>query len=200
MSAPRTRGGLDAFECISAMQKAIRRGLECDAMEFAVELMHTSKAFHTMVCNRLEVISHEDIETQHAPWIVPFVAAAVAQSKARYDVDSPGEVRLMIGNIIRLLCGAPKSRKGCHFAAAIGLRSEIEGYVPEIPDWALDQHTAEGRRLARGLEHFREEGAKLVPPGTPDEYENEAYRLWALKAKRRPKDDGQDGDAESRLL
>ncbi|MEA2869503.1 MAG: hypothetical protein QOE39_4218, partial [Bradyrhizobium sp.] len=25
-------------------------------MEFACELMHTSKPFHTMICNRLEVI------------------------------------------------------------------------------------------------------------------------------------------------
>ena len=32
-------------DCISALQKAIRRGLEREAMEFAVELMHTSKAF-----------------------------------------------------------------------------------------------------------------------------------------------------------
>ena len=49
------------------MQKAIRRGIEREAMEFAVELMHTSKAFHSMVCNRLEVICHEDLDTLAAP-------------------------------------------------------------------------------------------------------------------------------------
>ena len=43
--------------------------------------MHTSKAFHSMVCNRLEVICHEDLDTLAAPWIVPFVATALAQSK-----------------------------------------------------------------------------------------------------------------------
>jgi hypothetical protein len=48
--------GLNAMTCVSAMQKSIRRGLEREAMEFACELMHTSRAFHTMVCNRLEVI------------------------------------------------------------------------------------------------------------------------------------------------
>ena len=53
--------------CVSAMQKAIRRGLEREAMEFAVELMHTSQAFHSMVCNRLEVICHEDLDTLAAP-------------------------------------------------------------------------------------------------------------------------------------
>ena len=54
-------------------------------------------AFHTMICNRLEVICHEDLDTLAAPHVVPFVAAAVAQSKERYG-KSIGEARLMIGN------------------------------------------------------------------------------------------------------
>jgi len=80
---PPTKGGLNAVSCVSAMQKCIRRGMEREAMEFAVELMHTSRAFHSMVGNRLEVIAHEDIDCIASPWIVPFVAA-VAQSKERY--------------------------------------------------------------------------------------------------------------------
>jgi hypothetical protein len=47
-------------------------------MEFAVELMHTSKAFHSMVCNRLEVICHEDLDTLAAPHLFQFVAASLA--------------------------------------------------------------------------------------------------------------------------
>jgi len=59
------------------------------------------------------------------------------------------------------------------------------GFAPEIPDWANDQHTLAGRKLGRGMQHFREEGAKLVPPpATKDAYEDEAYRLWAIKAAR----------------
>jgi len=182
---PDTRNGLPAMTCISALQKAIRRGLEREAMEFACELMHTSKAFHTMVCNRLEVICHEDLDTLAAPHVVPFVATTMAQSRERYS-KSIGEARLMIGNCIRLMCRAPKSRAGCHFGAAIGMRSQLEGFVPDVPDWANDQHTLEGRRLRRGLDHFREHGAKLIPPPTePDHYEAEAYRLWALKQQRK---------------
>jgi hypothetical protein len=77
------RSGLPAMACVSAMQKAISRGTEKEAMEFAVELMHTSKAFHSMVCNRLEVICHEVLDTIAAPHVVPFVATAVAQSRSR---------------------------------------------------------------------------------------------------------------------
>jgi replication-associated recombination protein RarA len=188
---PPTKHGLPAMGCVSAMQKAIRRGLEREAMEFACELMHTNQGNHTMVCNRLEVISHEDIDSLAAPWVVPYVAAAVAQSKDRYrkgDPDNPGEARLMIGNIIRLLCRAPKSREGVHFAAAIGLRSALEDYAPTIPDWADDQHTIRGKALGRGIDHFRKESAKLHPPpaGGKDAYEDEAYRLWTIKQNRPP--------------
>jgi replication-associated recombination protein RarA len=179
---PDTRNGLPAMATVSAMQKAIRRGMEREAMEFAVELMHTSKAFHSMVCKRLEIISHEDIDTQADPAIVPFVATAVAQAMKWYDAEKLGASRLAIGNAIRLMCRARKSREGDHFGAAIGLRAQLEGFAPTIPDWANDQHTLAGRKLGRGLDHFRKEGAKLIPPPTADDpYEDEAYRLWTIK-------------------
>jgi replication-associated recombination protein RarA len=135
---PDTKNGLPAMACVSAMQKSIRRGLEREAMQFACELIHTSKAFHSMVCNRLEVICHEDLDTLAAPWVVPFVATALAQSRDRYS-SKPGEARLMIGNAIRMMCRSPKSRAGCHFAAAIGLRSQLEGYVPAVPGKQIHQ-------------------------------------------------------------
>ena len=104
---------------------------------------------------------------------------------AWYDPDKLGGSRLAIGNAIRMMCRAKKSRQGDHFAAAIGLRAQLEGYVPTIPDWANDRHTLAGRKLGRGIDHFRQEGAKLVPPPTADDpYEDEAYRLWALKQQR----------------
>jgi replication-associated recombination protein RarA len=150
---PDTKNNLPSMACVSAMQKAIRRGMEREAMEFAVELMHTSKAFHSMVCNRLEVICHEDLDTLAAPHVFPFVAASLAASRERYS-KSIGEARLMIGNSIRMMCRSPKSRAGCHFAAAIGLRSMLEDFVPAIPDWANDQHTIRGKAMGRGLDHF----------------------------------------------
>jgi hypothetical protein len=79
---------------------------------------------------------------------------------------------------------APKSREGDHFHVAIGLASELEGFVPEIPDWAFDMHTAEGKKKRRGLDHFRQEGALLDPPPEgPDRYKEEFYRLLALKTR-----------------
>ncbi|HEY3256291.1 MAG TPA: hypothetical protein VGJ91_20170 [Polyangiaceae bacterium] len=161
--------------------------MEREAMQFACELMHTSKAFQTMVCNRLEIISHEDVDTCADPTIVPFVKAACDQARAWYDPAKLGKSRMAIGNAIRLMCRARKSREGDHFHVAIGLASLLENFVPEIPDWAYDQHTQKGKSLGRGLEHFRREGTKLIDPDgsevPEDQYADEAYRLFALKAE-----------------
>jgi len=184
---PATRNGLDPFQCLSALQKCIRRGTELEAMRFAVELMHTSKAFASMVCKRLEVISHEDIDCMSQPHLVPFVKAACEQAMLWYDSDVTklGKSRMCVGNAIRLMARAPKSREGDHFAAATGWAAILEGAVPVIPDWCLDMHTTEGRRMGRGVEHFRTEGAKLVPPAADDAYIEDAYRLWTLRSTRR---------------
>ena len=161
---PDTKNGIPAMACVSAMQKCVRRGMEREAMEFACELIHTSKAFHSMVCKRLEIISHEDIDTQADPAIVPFVATAVAQAMRWYDPEKIGASRMAIGNAIRLMCRAKKSREGDHFGIAIGQGNLIGGKVPVIPDWALDGHTLAGKKIGRGLDYFREHSAKLVPP------------------------------------
>jgi replication-associated recombination protein RarA len=141
-----------------------------------------------MVCKRLEIISHEDIDTQSQPHIVPFVATAVAQAMKWYDPDKLGASRMAVGNAIRLMCRAAKSREGDHFAIAVGLASEVEGFVPTVPDWALDGHTVAGKRMGRGLAFFREHSAKLVPPVKPDAYEDEAYRLLELKQRKVKRD------------
>ena len=178
---PPTKNGLPAMEAVSAMQKCIRRGMEREAMEFAVELLHTSKGFCTMVCNRLEITCHEDIDTMLQPEIVPFVAAACAQAKVHYKTEKPGAARMMIGSAIRMMARATKSREGDHFQAAVGLRAAQEGFVPVVPDWAKDMHTLAGRGMGRGLDHFLAEGTKLVPPVKPDAYAAGARKQWAVK-------------------
>lgn len=190
-----TRHGLDPLVCLSALQKCIRRGLEREAMEFACELLNTSilpkDRFCKMVTKRLEIISHEDIDTQAQPHIIPFVRAACEQAREWHDEKKLGHARMAIGNAIRLMCRAQKSREGDHFQAAVGLANERAPSGPIIPDWAYDKHTREGLLRGRGVAHFRTESTKLVPEARKDAYEDEAYRVWESeeherKARARP--------------
>ncbi len=178
----RTKHNLSPWSCISALQKCIRRGMEREAMEFACEMIHTSKAFCTMITHRLEVISHEDIVTAASPWIVPFVAAACEQARRFYNVDNPGKSRMAVGYAIRMMCRAPKSREGDHFQSAIGWPNYYGKSVPTVPDWALDGHTREGKKMGRGRDYFRKESTKLIPPPAQDDaYIEEAYAAWELR-------------------
>ena len=180
---PRTIHNLGAHECISAMQKFIRRGMEREAMEMAVEMGHTSKGFATWITTRLEIISHEDIGLA-APEIIPLVRVCCEQARAWWDAGKLGQWRMPIGTAIRAMCRAAKSREGDHFQAAVGLRSQLEDFRPEIPDWCYDQHTIKGKAKGRSVDYFRSVSTKLVPaPKKPDDYEAEAYRLWAIKSE-----------------
>ena len=68
------------------------------------------------------------------------------------------------------------------FACERRTGAQTNGASPTIPDYALDMHTMKGKAMGRGLDHFRKEGAKLMPePTEPDLYIEEAYRLWAIK-------------------
>lgn len=181
---PPTKNNLPAMAAVSAMQKCIRRHMEVEAMMFACELIHTSKGFLTLVCNRLEIISHEDIDTAAAPHVVPFVATCVEQAKRMYDPKKIGRSRMFIGNAIRMMARAPKSREGDHFGIAIGLANEMGEVVPVIPDWAHDMHTLKGKQMGRGLKQFREVGTKLVPQPPKDRYEDDAYRMLELRIQK----------------
>jgi replication-associated recombination protein RarA len=180
--------GMNAFACVSAMQKCIRRGMEREAMEFAVELGHTSRNLASMVCTRLQIISHEDIGLAD-PFVQVYVATACQQAMAWYSTEKPGKWRMPVGNAIRLMARAAKSREGDTFNIAIGLRSLLDGFAPEIPDYAIDMHTHEGRRRGRGIDHFLTEGTKLVPePTEPDIYADEAAMYMRRKlAGEQPK-------------
>ncbi len=183
MGILRTHNGLDAFACLSAMQKCIRRGMEREAMEFAVELAHTGKNFFTMVCNRLEIVAHEDVGLADM-WAVMFTMQSLDLARRQYkdNADKVGRWRMVIGNVIRALSRAYKSREGDHFQAVTGVPNLEHKKAPTIPNWAYDMHTIRGRKEGCGLDHFREVSAKLVPePKTKDAYEDECYAIWQQK-------------------
>ncbi len=154
-----TPGGFSCGEVASAMQKCIRRGLEEDALFWATEL--DLAGFGEYVWKRLRIITSEDVGLAS-----PGLGAEI---RALYDNwldqrkkkdERHGPERLYLVHAVILLCRAPKSRLVDHALIVLyeGTRS-----ARDIPDFALDKHTARGRRRRRGWKHFWSEGAKLHP-------------------------------------
>jgi replication-associated recombination protein RarA len=172
-----TVNGYDFFECSSAFQKSIRRGLEEEALFWAVELFESN--FVEYIWKRIKIISSEDIGLAN-PSISSEINALYEMhkesSKKKDDKNRPW--RLFLVHAIVLLCRSPKSRLvdwalishwNCH-----------QQMLRPIPDFAYDKHNEKGRKMGRSWQHFFEEGSKLIEP---IEFTSEQeYRETAKKA------------------
>lgn len=168
------------YECLSAMQKSIRRGLELDAGRFFFELAEGRWAY--MAINRLMVIAHEDVGTGDMLSAL-FALRGVDDARDMYKSGNGGW-RLAASNAILALCRARKSRQSDHFQAVV--RGRNVDSMPQIPDWALDKHTTRGRAMGRGVAHFRDVGTKLDREAGEDPYREEAFAAWGSNKLSRP--------------
>lgn len=156
----RTKKGYDFFEVASALQKCIRRGIEDEAMYWAVELFNSNYAEY--VWKRLRIIASEDVGLAE-PGIVGDIFALYQHHKlqATKKDDKNQPERLFLTHAVLLLCRCSKSRVVDHSLIYHWMRHEHVHL--EIPDVALDKHNERGRRLGRGWKHFFEEGTLLEP-------------------------------------
>lgn len=157
-----TEKGYSFSEVASALQKTIRRGIEEEAMYWAIEM---ETRFPDYLWKRMQVISIEDIGIAD-PQVVLYVAEMrrlYQELKKEYDKKdgkASRSFRMVLANAILAMCRAKKSRIGDEFQIAIYGRRE-SGWMLEIPDYAKDMHTACGKRMGRGQEHFWTDGVKL---------------------------------------
>jgi hypothetical protein len=184
-------------EAASALQKSVRRGLEREALYWAVQLDTAGYGGYTW--KRLRAIASEDVglaDSQAAVivralyenWLEARKGKVRAGEEGDLDPHARGEwvpgARLYLVHAVLYLARAPKSRIVDHAVMAF-----YEGDPPriEVPDWALDKHTRRGRQLGRGQAHFFEEGALLVGETLPDPYaaEGRAAREHAPQAGER---------------
>lgn len=158
-SQQRSAGGYLLGEVASALQKSIRRGLEGDALFWATEL--DISGFGEYAWKRLKIVASEDVGLAD-----PLAAVAVQslyqswkEQRSKRDAKHEPE-RLFFVHAVLLLARARKSRMVDHALISFyeGDRAEIRH---DVPDYALDKHTAAGRKLRRGHAHFWDEGAKV---------------------------------------
>ena len=172
----RTRHDLAADEVISALQKEIRRGHTENAALLAYEMLTTGEALEAKLWQRLLVISVEDIGYGQSD--APVLIHALHQM--HHDFPRPqGDRFLFALHAVRYLCECAKDRSSDELLNWVKHAVEVEGRRPDIPDYAIDMHTAAGRQRGRGKRHFLEEGA-VVSPELADRDQTYRRRLLAL--------------------
>jgi replication-associated recombination protein RarA len=180
-----TPGGYLCGEVASALQKSIRRGHERESLFWATEL--DLAGYGNYVWKRPRIISSEDvgIAEPDLPAVLRALYENWKEARAKKD-DPPSHHRVFLVHAVVLLARARKSRMLDHVLMVM-----YDGDRPhlEIPDYALDKHTARGRRMGRGLQHFFEEGARLENETTiPDLYADEGRdaHIRAEQPRSRP--------------
>lgn len=176
--AVRTRHNLAADEVISALQKEIRRGHVENAALLAYEMLTTSEALEAKLWQRLLVISVEDIG--YGQLDAPVLIHALFQLHHHFPRPQ-GDRYLFALHAVRYLCSCTKDRSSDELLNWLKHAVETEGRRPEIPDYAIDMHTAAGRQQGRGKRHFLEEGA-VVSPELADREQTYRQRLLAALA------------------
>ncbi len=167
----KTRNNLPGDEVISALQKSIRRGHEKAACEFAYEMYITSPQFEEKLWRRLLAISVEDIGMGNP--LAAIMVNNLNTMRKEFQYNESDRAMFFI-HAIRYLCGSEKDRSS-DLLKNIVIKSFAMGYVPEIPDIALDKHTTRGKEMGRGSEHFLHEASKVVPQAEVDNHYKEDY-------------------------
>jgi hypothetical protein len=146
-SEQETPGGHECGEVTSALQKAIRRGDERWAMYWATEL--DLAGYTGYVWKRLRIIASEDVGLADSNVFVQVwtLNQAWLELKKASSNDKAQSRRLHLLHAVAILARAPKSRVLDH---AFMVFCEGERPRIEVPDHALDKHTARGRKLGRG--------------------------------------------------
>lgn len=178
-AALRSRGGFVMDEVSSALQKAIRRGEERQAIFWATEL--DLSGYGNYAWKRLRIICSEDVGVAWPEG--PAVVRALYENwvetrKAEPKGTTPerSNAMLFLVHAVVMLARAPKSRLVDH-ACLVFYTGDRNRPRPEIPDYAVDHHTARGRRLGRSEATVYDESYRIVNCTVEDPYAAEARAI-----------------------
>jgi len=156
----RTIHDLPADEVISTLQKSIRRGLEENAALCAYEMAYTSPALERYLWDRLAIISVEDIGMGDPQ--APVLVNALFEISQRFGRQEGDRYTCAI-HAARYLATRQKDRSSDEMHNWLRHAVEKEGLRPEIPDYAIDMHTARGIAMGRDIKYFAEVGSQIAP-------------------------------------
>jgi len=153
-----TKSGYPLDEVVSALQKCIRRGWEEQALFWALEM---AEGYDDYMWKRLMVIASEDIGVADN-FASVLVGQLFGNSRQVIKTRKKDELAdyLQISHAVLYLCRTQKSRYVDFFGSYVAERRR-QGWRPEVPDVAVDCHTARGRNLGKSGVDFCREGSVL---------------------------------------
>ncbi len=170
-----TENGYDAFEVMSALQKSIRRGLEAQAMFWALEIEGLNSNW---LWKRLLIITTEDIgpADPHMHVLIKTLWDTYNSMKDMSKGKKPESH--ILGHAVLSLCRAKKSHESMYSIMTAHWWRKYLDWRLEVPDWALDMHTRRGKKKGRGRNHWYSEGFRLHNKATVegDKWSN-AFRI-----------------------
>lgn len=190
----KTKHGFNDDEVVSALQKQIRRGVEDEALYWALELCENGahKSGFSRLRNRLMTIIYEDIGIGD-PETVLQISIAIRDMEKLWKKDNSGW-RIILAYIILKMCRCKKSRITYNFQKVVNYiwnEKKPEEMDIKIPDYAIDINTAKGNQVGRtkeslkGIEHFLKEGCKQenINDKVEDIYKKQAYHILKKNKK-----------------
>jgi replication-associated recombination protein RarA len=180
-------------EVVSALQKCIRRGQVDDTLYWAVDLYMTG--YDEYAWKRLRIMASEDVgpAEPNQPATIAALYATYSDLKKKKD-EAHAPQRLQFVHAVILLATARKNRVVDH--ALVHHFGNHAVLKRDIPEYALDKHTARGKRMGRGAAHFFAEGIKLENVSGDDPYRELARQTLTAGTVI----ESTAGDAEARLF
>lgn len=177
--ALRSSGGFVLDEVSSALQKTVRRGEERQAIFWASEL--DLSGYGNYAWKRLRIIGSEDvgIAWPDGPAVIRALYEnwqEARKAEPKGTVPEQSAAMLYLVHAVVLLARAAKSRLVDN-ACIVFYAGDRETMGAAIPDYALDHHTARGRRLGRSEAAVYEESYRIVGCRIDDPYAAEAKAI-----------------------
>lgn len=184
---PKVPDGTPLNEAVSILIKELRRGKELEALYWARQI---EEGYFKYLWRRLMIFACEDVGIGAPEALGVVVAAREAYLIQRQESKRGKPDGNMVSMPVLFLCRCSKNRESDHLKNVAHVL-ETAGWKPEIPDYAIDAHTARGRTIYK-TQAERDRGWFLEWSKCENEVGPYDARLWHL---RRLADEGTlDGD------
>lgn len=171
----------DFHELMSALQKDIRRGNEYQAMYWATLIERINPK---ALWNRLRIMASEDVGIANP--LAPVVIDVLHREYIKfYDPKKPKKdsFRLFSTNAVLFLAKCPKSRIVDDLLITVNGNIKFKHEELVLPDYAIDKHTFQGRKMGRGFKFFVEEGTYLSNETIDNLYKETAAKILLTYGK-----------------